>query len=42
MELEGARPRGRPRKTWMEVRNDMKELVLAILDALDCRAWSRK
>ena len=29
MEVEGARPRGRPRKTWLEVvRNDMMELGL--------------
>ena len=35
MEVEGARPRERPRKTWMEVvRNDMK----ASVDVLDCRA----
>ena len=35
-EVESARPRGRPRKTWLEVvRNDMKELGLASVDALD-------
>ena len=39
MEVEGARTRGRPRKTWLEVvRNDMKELGL---DALDRHAWKR-
>ena len=36
MEMEGARPRGRPKKTWLEVvRNDMKELGLVSVDALD-------
>ena len=30
MEVEGARPRGRPRKTWLEmVKNDMNGLGLA-------------
>ena len=43
MEVEGARPRERPRKTWLEVvRNDMKELGLASVDALDHHAWKRK
>ena len=43
MEVEGARTRGRPRKTWLEVvRNDMKELDLASVDALDSHAWKRK
>ena len=32
MEVEGARPRGRPRKTWLEVvKNDMKGLGLAVI-----------
>ena len=42
-EVEGARPRGRPRKTWLElVKNDMKGLGVARADALDCHAWSMK
>ena len=43
MEVEGASPRGRPRKTWLEVvRNDLKELSLASMDALDRHAWKKK
>ena len=43
MEVEGARTRGRTRKTWLEVvRNDRMELGLASVDALDCHVWNRK
>ena len=43
MVVEGSRPKGRPRETWMEgVRNDMKELGLASSDALNLRTWMRK
>ena len=39
MEVESARPSGRPRKTWLEVvRSDMKALGLASADALDHHA----
>ena len=41
MEVEGLR--GKPRKTWLEVvRNDLKGLDLASVDALDRHAWKRK
>ena len=37
MEVEGARPRGRPRKAWLEVvKNDMKGLGLVQM------LWRRK
>ena len=43
IEVEGARSRGRPRKTWLEVvTNDMKGVGLAGGDALDHHAWRRK
>ena len=43
MEVEGARTRGRPRKTWLEViREDMNELGLANADALDYHVWKMK
>ena len=45
MEVEGARPRGRPSKAWLKlVKNDMnmKVLSLASVDALDHHAWRRK
>ena len=43
MDVEGARARGRPRKTWLEeVKSDMKGLCLANTDALDRLAWTRK
>jgi len=35
-EVEGARQRGRPRKTWNEV-VDMNDLHLRPSDAMDCR-----
>jgi len=35
-EVEGARQRGRPMKTWNEV-VDMNDLYLKLSDALDCR-----
>ena len=44
LEVEGARPRGRPRKTWLEVvKNDMEGLGLAsAADDLNHHAWRRK
>ena len=40
MEVEGARPKGRPRKTWLEVaKNSTKGLDLASADALVHHAW---
>jgi hypothetical protein len=42
MEVVGQRPRGRPRKTWMEVvRNDMKKMGLRREDAQDRNRWKR-
>ena len=39
MEVEGARSRGKPRKTWLEVvKNDMMELS----QDQDRHAWKRK
>ena len=40
MEVPGARPRGRPKKTWMEnVREDMGALGLREEDLLDRERW---
>ncbi|MBJ5627073.1 hypothetical protein JGG67_22900, partial [Salmonella enterica subsp. enterica serovar Derby] len=42
MEVEGKRPKGRPRKTWMEVvRNDMKQMHLVSTDAQDRQKWRK-
>ena len=39
-EAEGARPRGRPRKTWNEtVKEDLREVRLSPRDALDRVGW---
>ena len=43
IKMDVARPRGRTRKTWLEmVKNDMKGLGSASVDALDHYAWRRK
>ena len=43
MEVEGPKPRGRPKKMWMEVMTrDMKEMGLRWEDALDRVEWRRK
>jgi len=37
-EVEGTRPRGRPKKTWKEVvDNDLTCLCMYASDALDCK-----
>ena len=42
MEVEGARPRGRPRKRWMEViEDDMRRRGVEIEDSLDRMCWRR-
>ena len=42
LNLEGTRPRGRPKKTWMEVvKNDMKIMGLGRKDAQDRGLWRR-
>src|SRR5260221_13437717 len=43
LEVEGTRPRGRPKKKWMEVvKRDMKEMGLRREDALDRVEWQRR
>src|SRR5260221_4955874 len=43
LEVEGLKPRGRPKKMWMEVvKRDMKEMGLRREDALDCVKWRRR
>ena len=43
MEVEGERPRGRPKITHFKVfENDIKGLGLASADALDRHAWKRR
>src|SRR5260221_6675578 len=43
LEVEGPKPRGRPKKTWMEVvKGDMKEMGLRWEDAQDCVEWRRR
>jgi hypothetical protein len=40
MEVEGSRPRGRPRKTWMKMlQNDMTRYALSPEDAKDRGLW---
>ena len=42
LKVEGTRPRGRPKKTWMEVvKNDMKIMGLGRKDAQDRGLWRR-
>ena len=42
MEVEGTRPRGRPKKMWMEVvADDMKRMRLTREDALDRQKWRK-
>ena len=42
MEVEGTRPRGRPKKTWMEVvADDMRRMGLTPEDAQDRRKWRK-
>src|SRR5260221_3387318 len=43
LEVEGPKPRGRPKKTWMEVvKRDMKEMGLRREDAQDSVEWRRR
>ena len=38
--MEGARPRGRPKKTWREiVEKDCQAHKLSKEDAMDCKRW---
>jgi hypothetical protein len=40
MEVEGNRPRGRPRKTWMKTsEDDVRRCVVSPADAKDIRLW---
>ena len=42
-EVEGARPRGRPKKTWREiVENDCQVHKLNREDAMDCNRWRKQ
>jgi len=42
-EMEGARPRGRPKKTWREiVEKDCKACKLNREDAIDCNRWRKQ
>ena len=42
-EVVGVRPRGRPKKTWMEeVKKDMSSLKLDRADAQDMKLWRSK
>ena len=41
--MEGARPRGRPKKSWREiVEKDCKARGLNREDAMDCNRWRRQ
>jgi len=40
-EVEGARPRGRPKKTW-RLRKDCQARKLNREDAMDCNRWRKK
>jgi len=42
-EVEGARPRGRPKKTWREsVEKDCQARALNREDAMDCIRWMKQ
>ena len=42
MEVEGRRPRGRPKRRWDDIcRQDMEELGLAVVDAQDRGHWRK-
>ena len=42
-EVEGARPRGRPKKTWREiVKKDYQARKLNREDAMDCSRWRKE
>ena len=42
-EVEGARPRGRPKKTWREVvKKDCQACKLNREDAVDCDRWRKQ
>jgi len=42
-EVEGARPRGRPQKTWREiVEKDCQARKLNREDAMDCNRWRKQ
>ena len=42
-EVEGARPRGRPKKTWREiVKKDCQVHALNREDAMDCSRWMKQ
>jgi len=41
-EVEGVKPRGRPKKTWREiVEKDCKACKLNREDAMDCNRWRK-
>ena len=43
MEVEGKRPRGRPKKTWWEtIQSDMKKVGLKTQDAVNRTVWRRR
>ena len=43
LEVEGKRPRGRPRKTWCQtIQSDMREFNLAEIDASDRSLWKSR
>jgi len=42
-EVEGARPRGRPKKTWKEiVEKDCQARQLNMEEAMDCSRWRKQ
>ena len=40
-EVEGSRPRGRPKMTWKEVQKDCQARNLNKEDAVDCGRWKK-
>jgi len=41
--VEGARPRGKPKKTWREiVEKDCQARKLNMKDAMDCNRWNKQ
>ena len=41
-EVEGSRPRGRPKRTWTEVaEKDCQARKLNMEDAMDCSSWKK-
>jgi hypothetical protein len=41
LEVVGKRPKGRPRKTWMKLKDDMRRGALSLKDARDKGLWRR-